>query len=156
MTSSESHSFIRIATFARIDAIAIGFLAYLLMEEIKVKHLLVAIAPCIAGVVSHYIFRNQISVIFFVYSTNILFGIVCALLYKWESIHPSSSKLFQRVAKLIGQLSYSVYVLHIIMIEFTHSFGFAVYITVTLAVSAVIYSNFEKPILLMRPKYGRF
>ena len=94
-----------------------------------------------------------VSVIFFAYSINAFFGIACALLCKLEMDHPVTNKLLQNISQTAGQLSYSVFVLHLIVIELTRSWGFLAYVGATLLLSAIIYQNFEKPILLMRPRF---
>ncbi|MEO8340127.1 MAG: acyltransferase [Nitrospirota bacterium] len=149
------HAFLRIATYSRIDAIAIGFLFYLMMDRCNIRHLYLALPLFIGAALAHYQRHNSAWAIAFIYSANIFFGLACALLYRREQRLPPFNVWFRRLATLIGAQSYSVYVFHIFVLGICMKAGLGIlyYLFLVMIVSHFLHVYFEYPLMKMRPKY---
>jgi peptidoglycan/LPS O-acetylase OafA/YrhL len=148
-------SYIRIATYSRIDAIAIGFLCFQIMDYIKTKHLTLPLVIFVAAATGHYYFHSPGLLVLFVYSANIFFGMTCALLYHREKSRPCENRLFRGFATMIGATSYSVYVFHIIVLGIAVKTGITLipYIGIVLLLARALHIYFELPLMNLRPKY---
>ena len=148
-------SFIRIATYSRIDAIGIGFLLYLVMDKCRIVHLYATAIVFFAASIAYNVWHNAFNVIAFVYSANLFFGIACALLYCAEQKKPCSNSIFRDFSTLFGGVSYSVYVFHIAVLGIAMKAGIKLipYIFLVFVTSYILHRFFEHPLMMMRPKY---
>jgi peptidoglycan/LPS O-acetylase OafA/YrhL len=160
MAAFYDHQFIRIATFARLDAIGIGFYAYIALAEKKLPALgrkcLLLTPLFLLAVALHYLFYNNASVILFMYAANVYFALLCAWLFNSEGRRKVPfARMTRGIAHVIGSTSYSIYVFHIIILGLCLKFqaGLAVYMAATLLFSYSMFRFFERPLLEARPDY---
>ena len=94
----------------------------------------------------YFIFLSQILSMFFV----LIFSNIEFLI---------RGKIFKNICNTLATQTYSVYLFHLIIMHFliiSNNFlinNLVVYIGILFIVSTVIFKYFEKPILLLRPKY---
>jgi peptidoglycan/LPS O-acetylase OafA/YrhL len=148
-------AFVRIATFTRVDSIGIGFLCYLLLDRWRLWHFAVLAAICIVVTAIHERIHNAATVIAFMYASNFCFGVLCALLYRFERARPCSNTIFRNVSTFIGSSSYSIYVLHlsILTIAMQSGIGLVPYVALVILCSHATHIYFELPLMRMRPNY---
>lgn len=158
--------FFRIATWLRLDAIAIGFLFFQLNQRFEKKSWLFwalaistpALAASLWATLSlHHDGLTQIS---FLLSTSVFFAGIITTLYNWEKSRRSKSIPFA-IPVLpgiwLGRISYSVYLFHLVILYLMSSrqidFGLTGYLALIALLCVVLYFAIEKPIMDMRPVY---
>jgi peptidoglycan/LPS O-acetylase OafA/YrhL len=155
-------SFIRIATYTRLDAIALGFAAYALYQKYParvIKYLRAAV--CVLALTftcasaAHYTWHNAASLLAFLYAASLFFSTCCVAVTHYERQHPPRSSAITKPGLFLGKISYSTYVLHPAILILGHgAISFPAYIAIVVALSALVYKCLEEPILLHRPEYG--
>ena len=155
-------NFYRTGTFLRIDSILLGFLLSVFSIEKKIK--------------IHYVFLTFIALVFlyWLYYKNQIYHfetfynkILFLNLMKLISIFTlllfykiNFGNFFSRLFKLLANQTYSIYLLHLPLIYLINSniitnFGLTGFCILLFCISSVIFYFFEKPILLLRPKYEK-
>jgi len=156
--------FVRIATYLRLDAIAIGFLFFQLNQRLQSQvwlaySALVGGAAFGAGVLvfvssSPWPIWQFVSMI----GTSVFFASVITALHNLEKrggpivrAVPVSPGLW------LGRLSYSIYLFHLVILYIAASnraeFSLAMYLGICVGVSLLLYYLIEKPIMQARPQY---
>ena len=160
----------RVVVF-RLDAIASGFLLYLvvqwkaaaLMRWTIATHVLILIGTMVCGMWTVLAIGWNGSLwakhVFPIVAAA--FGAACILTANRVEPHFSERDVPSRLAFFLGRTSYSIYLFHMIIIIALASFTaglpllaqFAVYLAVVMAFCPVFNYYFERPILEARPSY---
>ena len=158
---------LRTGTFFRLDAIAIGFIFYIILGGEKGYGKLITLLIISSVILFGYLFglsssigstfRTQV----FLFVIPIFFGTLIATLAKLEEAHNHfyrCCKLVENVGIWLGQISYSIYLFHLIIIYiFFPKPGIEdlpLFLFVLSTFCTVFYWLFEKPILEKRPRYN--
>ena len=164
---SPDNSFLRIASFLRLDAICIGFLCFILLGARKSSPMLIAILS-LTLILSLLLFLITSRSVFLLETSRfwliilpIWFGLLITLLSHVEKFWPN---LFTHkstiVGRWLGQISYSVYLYHLIIIYlFFPNSGresLIYYVFILGLFCTIFYHLFEKPIMAIRPRYRSF
>ena len=150
---------IRRSVLFRIDSLFYGVLTF--MRRKKITRSMFFTSLFIISISIFYLFNsihlisdnNFVQFIFLPYS-SLSFSIILAYLSKFEISAP-----FSKVGKFLANISYSMYLFHIIFIALfqnfvkLNEFGIVSYFIVVTAFSTIFYYFFEKPINDSRPKY---
>ena len=163
---------VRMIVIFRIDSIAYGFLLYVLVHRAMPKHferlspvtasaLLVAAAALVFWAIFAISDRNSLIAKHVFPWSAALFGSSCILLALKMEGAVAARRWLSKVSFFGGRISYSVYLFHIVILVGLGSVQisqpvaaqFAAYLTIVVAVATLLYSTFEKPILMARPSY---
>ena len=103
-------------------------------------------------------FNNSgIFTVYFIFLSQILSILLVLIFSNIEFL--IKGKIFKNICNTLATQTYSVYLFHLIIMHFliiSNNFfinNLVVYIVILFSVSTVIFKYFEKPILLLRPKY---
>lgn len=159
--------FLRTATYLRLDAIAIGFLLSFYAEKIfKKKNIFffLFVFLFISLIIMFYIYQNlnndylNYIVFIFIINSQMLSCIILTIFLKCNYLIYNSN--VKNIMFNFGNLTYSMYLFHFLLIILINNFfitigtlSFVSYILMVFAVSYLTYKYFEKPILMLRPKY---
>lgn len=159
--------FLRTGTYLRLDAIAIGFLLSFYSEKILKKKnisILLFVFFIISIITMFYIYQNLNSdylnyfVFSFIINAQILSCIILVFFLKYNFFICNS--YIKHIVYNFGNLTYSMYLFHFLLIILINNFfidigtiSFVSYILMLLVVSKLTFKYFEKPILMLRPKY---
>lgn len=163
---------VRRITIFRLDAIAFGFLIFLLLYKVQrcveIYKLvsLTFLTVMITGFISYETARLIASTgtnwakNLFPFISAILGCSLVLLFYQLDPIF-RKNKIMKMMAIYLGKMSYSIYLLQIVVATLIHHFfkiesvvaNLFVYIFSLLLVSMAIYNWFEKPLLKARPKW---
>jgi peptidoglycan/LPS O-acetylase OafA/YrhL len=159
---------VRRITIFRIDAIAFGFLLFLLSNTIKIKfnNLIILITFLVFCFIS-YETAYYIAVINANWAKNIFpftsAVLGCSLVLLTSQLDPliRKSTIMIMVANFFGKVSYSIYLFQIVVAILVYNYckfeqletRLIVYVASLLLLSTVIYYWFERPILRARPKW---
>lgn len=158
--------FFRIATWLRLDAIAIGFLFYQLNQHFRttawLKWVLAVSTPVLAASLwsTLSLDHDGLTQLSFLVSTSVFFAGIITLLYNWEKARRETSEplavaVFPGI--WLGRISYSVYLFHLVILYLLSSrqldIGLAGYLALLTLLCVVLYHTIEKPIMDMRPVY---
>ena len=150
---------IRRSVLFRIDSLCYGVLAFMWRKKITKSMFFVTLFIISISILyllnSIYLISNNkfVQLIFLPYC-SLSFSIILAYVSKFEI-----SARFSKVGKFLANISYSMYLFHIIFIalfqnfEKLNEFGFVSYFIVVTAFSTIFYYFFEKPLNDSRPKY---
>ena len=150
---------IRRSVLFRIDSLCYGVLAFMWRKKITKSMLFVTLFIILISIFyllnSIYLISNNklVQFIFLPYC-SLSFSIILAYVSKFEI-----SARFSKAGKFLANISYSMYLFHIIFIalfqnfEKLNGFGFVSYFVVVTAFSTIFYYFFEKPLNDSRPKY---
>jgi peptidoglycan/LPS O-acetylase OafA/YrhL len=165
---------VRRVVIFRVDAIAYGYLLFVWMAArrenathspgLPLSLALFAVSALFAVLLTQQIYEshNRTAEILFPFAAA-AFGMCSILLF--HSMQP----LFERTgfgltafALFLGQVSYSLYLFHLLIANavvphvgaLALPLQLAVYLSACLAFSAIFYRLFERPILALRPSYG--
>jgi peptidoglycan/LPS O-acetylase OafA/YrhL len=164
-------SSVRMVVIFRIDSIAYGFLLYILVHRVAPKHFgrlssitagaffvaTALLAFCaIVAITDH----NSLLAKHLFPWLAALFGSSCILLALKMENAVAARHWLSEASFFGGRISYSVYLFHIILLgglgsiqaSQTLAIQFAAYVAGVAAVATLVYSTFEKPILLARPR----
>jgi peptidoglycan/LPS O-acetylase OafA/YrhL len=150
---------IRRSVLFRIDSLCYGVLTFMWRKKITSNMFFVSLFIISISIFyllnSIFLISNNSFVQFiFLPSCSLLFSLILAYLSKFEISAP-----FSKVGKFLANISYSMYLFHIIFIALfqnlgtLNGFGFVFYFAVVTAFSTIFYYFFEKPINDSRPKY---
>lgn len=155
-------NFYRTGTFLRIDSILLGFLlsVFSIEKKIKIHHVFLTFITLVFLYWLYY--KNQIyhfetfyNKILFLNLMKLISIFTLLLFYKINF-----GNFFSRLFKLLANQTYSIYLLHLPLIYLINSniitnFGLTGFCILLFCLSSVIFYFFEKPILLLRPKYEK-
>ena len=155
--------FYRTGTFLRLDSILFGFiLAH--YKNIIISNRFIILSICLfslsiyLGNYQFFIFEKElpiIKVIFIIFmqltSASVLFSFIL--------IEPFlKNKIIKKIGLIISSQTYSIYLIHIILIYLFKKLDFNILLTNSLyllslfIISFLVYNYFEKPLLQLRPK----
>ena len=157
-----SSDFLRTGTFFRLDSIAIGFLlSFYFSKLINFKKIIIFLTSILIIVFINYkdIFFNNTGLftIYFIFLSQILSAFLVLIFCSFDFM--SNGKISKRICTTVANQTYSVYLFHLIIMHFFIMIdnriinNLYVYIIVLFLISTIIFKFFEKPILLLRPKY---
>lgn len=159
-------SYIRIGTFFRLDSICIGFLYFVTFSRPGISKTLIGILlVCVTVLlVQIWFYKFDLNSInkwrAFLTLAPFLFGALITFLAKIEE---SSARLNNRAVRVIGSwlgnISYSVYLFHLIIIYLFSSTrndaSFMIFLISVLGFCTMFYWLFERPLMSMRPNYRK-
>ncbi len=156
--------FVRIATFLRLDAIAMGFLFFQLNQRSGCKNWLFSSLTGSGVILAASLWatltlpHNITTQILFLVSTSIFFASAITLLYNWEKTSQTLQKHIPKFPGIwLGRTSYSVYLFHLVVLYLMSSrnleLGLLPYLALTTTIAVVLYYAIEKPFMDMRPVY---
>ena len=151
---------IRRSVIFRIDSICCGVLAFMwrkkLNQNIFIINLITISIIFIYLIYSpHSIAQNQFIQFLFLPTCSLSFAVTLAYLSKFKT-----SKNLSVIGRFLANISYSMYLFHILFIALFQKFvtpnelGFALYFLSLTGFSTVFYYFFEKPINDVRPQYS--
>lgn len=162
---------VRMVVIFRIDSIAYGFLLYVLVHRAIPKYFdklspvmasafLVATALLAFWAIIAITDRNSLLAKHLFPWLAALFGSSCVLLALKLENTVAARHWLSEASFFGGRISYSVYLFHIVLLVGLGSIQasqplaiqFAAYVAGVAAVATLVYSTFEKPILLARPR----
>lgn len=157
-----STEFLRTGTFLRLDAIAIGFLVsiysyklFLFKKTIYVGSLFLLLL--IIFYRSVYINNESLLTFSFILLAQSL-SVFLVLLFCNLDKYLDNSKI-KKISKILASQTYSVYLFHLIIMHFFLMVdnnlinNIFVYVFILFILSLLVFKYFEKPILMLRPKY---
>lgn len=163
---SVDSTLLRTGTFFRLDAIAIGFIFYIVFDGKKRYRELITILITSSVILLIYLLgRNSIigpivGTQIFLLVMPVFFGAFIVTLTRFEKIQNHYYRyhsLVENVGLWLGRISYSIYLFHLIIIYLFFSEpdvqDFPLFLLVLLTFCTVFYWLFEKPILEKRPHY---
>ena len=157
-----SNDFLRTGTFLRLDSIALGFLLSIYFSKLISfnKTIIISILVLLGTIVNYknLFFNNSgIYTVYFIFISQILSMLLVLYFCKIEFL--ITKNIFKKICNMLAFQTYSVYLFHLIIMHFllmTNNFlinNLFIYITILFTISTITYKYFEKPILLLRPKY---
>ena len=157
-----SNDFLRTGTFLRLDSIAFGFLlSFYFTRLVNFNKIIIFLTSILIIIFINYknIFFNNsgIFTVYFIFLSQILSMFFVLIFSNIEFL--IRGKIFKNICNTLATQTYSVYLFHLIIMHFliiSNNFlinNLVVYIGILFTVSTVIFKYFEKPILLLRPKY---
>jgi len=150
---------IRRSVFFRIDSLCYGVLAFIWRKKISegiffVSLLIISILIFYLLNSIYLISENEFVQLIFLPACSLSFSVILAYLSKIEI-----KGTFSFIGRYLANISYSMYLFHIIIIALYQKFGtitgsnFTSYFLIITAFSTIFYYFFEKPINDSRPKY---
>ena len=157
-----SNDFLRTGTFLRLDSIALGFLLSIYFSKLINfnKTIIISILVLLGTIVNYknLFFNNSgIYTVYFIFISQILSMLLVLYFCKIEFL--ITKNIFKKTCNMLAFQTYSVYLFHLIIMHFllmTDNFlinNLFIYIIILFTISTITYKYFEKPILLLRPKY---
>ena len=157
-----SNDFLRTGTFLRLDSIALGFLLSIYFSKLISfnKTIIISILVLLGTIVNYknLFFNNSgIYTVYFIFISQILSMLLVLYFCKIEFL--ITKNIFKKICNMLAFQTYSVYLFHLIIMHFllmTDNFlinNLFIYIIILFTISTITYKYFEKPILLLRPKY---
>ena len=157
-----SSDFLRTGTFLRLDSIAFGFLlSFYFSKLINFNKTIIFLTSILIIIFINYkdmFFNNSgIYTVYFIFLSQTLGMFLVLIFSNIEFL--IRGKVFKNICNTLATQTYSVYLFHLIIMHFliiSNNFlinNLVVYIGILFTVSTVIFKYFEKPILLLRPKY---
>ena len=157
-----SSDFLRTGTFMRLDSIALGFLLSIyLSESAHFKKAIVILTSILIVVFVNYktLFFNSTGIytIYFIFLSQLLSMLLVLVFCNIEFL--IKKDILKKICNVIATQTYSVYLFHLIIMHFLIMSNeklinnIFVYIGLLIIISTVTFKYFEKPILLLRPKY---
>ena len=157
-----SSDFLRTGTFMRLDSIALGFLLSIYLSESAhyKKAILILTSILIVFFVNYKtIFFNSAGIytIYFIFLSQLLSMLFVLVFCNIEFL--IKKDILKKICNAIATQTYSVYLFHLIIMHFLIMSNeklinnLFVYIGLLIIISTVTFKYFEKPILLLRPKY---
>jgi peptidoglycan/LPS O-acetylase OafA/YrhL len=153
---------IRRVTFFRLDAIAYGYLTYLLTNKLtqlnKILKNIIWISIPIFILISYQFFINNIHILF-VYSSAIA-AILILVSFRYITSGLIKNDIIKKSSAFLAHTSYSVYLIHFLLFTLMQSYlhsvttGFFIYITIIIILAVLSFYIIEKPILELRPNYN--
>jgi peptidoglycan/LPS O-acetylase OafA/YrhL len=153
---------LRTGTFLRIDSIALGFLLGIFFDKLinykKMIVLFLLISIFFLVKFEKLLFNNlSLYTLYFIFISQFLSILLVLFFCNLDLV--LKNKLIQQICNILASQTYSVYLFHLIVMHFlimANSLminNIFVYIFLLLIISSLIYKYFEKPILMLRPKY---
>ena len=150
---------IRRSVVFRIDSICYGVLAFLWKEKINQKYFPIILILTLSALFfliqsPNLLAENKFLQFIFLPLCSLSFAANLAYLSKVEI-----NKKLHSIGRFLANISYSMYLFHLIFIVLFQKFlpqvefGFTLYLLTITGFSAVFYYLFEKPINSMRPNY---
>ena len=157
-----SSDFLRTGTFLRLDSIALGFLLSIYLSELAhfKKAIVILTSILIVAFVNYKtIFFNSTGIytIYFIFLSQLLSMLFVLVFCNIEFL--IKKDILKKICNVIATQTYSVYLFHLIIMHFLIMSNeklinnLFVYIGLLIIISTVTFKYFEKPILLLRPKY---
>ena len=157
-----SNDFLRTGTFLRLDSIALGFLLSIYFSKLISfnKTIIISILVLLGTIVNYknLFFNNSgIYTVYFIFISQLLSMLLVLYFCKIEFL--ITKNIFKKICNMLAFQTYSVYLFHLIIMHFllmTDNFlinNLFIYIIILFTISTITYKYFEKPILLLRPKY---
>ena len=157
-----SNDFLRTGTLIRLDSIAIGFLLSIYYNKLINFPKIVGFVGLLLIAVIIYcksLFFNGsgINTVYFIFLSQCLGALLVLFFCSIEFLFKRD--LIKKFSNLVATQTYSVYLFHLIIMHFFIMIdnriinNLYVYIIVLFLISTIIFKFFEKPILLLRPKY---
>lgn len=155
--------FLRVGTFFRLDAIAFGFVFYMLFFGDRTFWIPIVVLIIGAVILPFSLFSNSSTQTvalnaWTLIAIPIFFAALITVLAHLERIEVIRfNSVLRFVGLWLGRLSYSIYLFHLIIIYIFFSDSGSnllwIYLCVLLCFSTVFYKYFEKPVMNARPKY---
>ena len=157
-----SYDFLRTGTFLRLDSIALGFLLSIYFSKIiKFNKTIIILILILLTVIINYkdLFFNNTGIytVYFIFLSQILSMLLVLFFCKIEFL--IKDDISKKFCNKIATQTYSVYLFHLIVMHFLlminniYINNLFIYIIILFVISTVTFKYFEKPILLLRPKY---
>ena len=157
-----SSDFLRTGTFMRLDSIALGFLLSIYLSgSAHFKKAIVILTSILIVVFVNYktLFFNSTGIytIYFIFLSQLLSMLLVLVFCNIEFL--IKKDILKKICNAIATQTYSVYLFHLIIMHFLIMSNeklinnLFVYIGLLIIISTVTFKYFEKPILLLRPKY---
>ena len=157
-----SDDFLRTGTFLRLDSISLGFLLGIYFSKLINfnKIIIISILVLLAAIINYkaLFFNNTgIYTVYFIFISQILSMLLVLFFCKSEFL--INKDISKKICNMLATQTYSVYLFHLIVMHFlimtNNAFinNLFVYIGILFIISTYTYKYFEKPILLLRPKY---
>jgi len=158
--------FLRTATFLRLDSIAVGFLANIVLRRWHPTFglcgtVLATACLCLFLLSDSVLISGQAGVtgIAFV-DLSSLIGLCCVVLAVVLDRRGFLRATGKDLAAFFGRCSYPIYLFHLLILgvliralPLEHSSFIAVYVACTISFAAAFHYFFERPILVLRPSY---
>jgi len=153
---------IRRSVLFRIDAIFFGLIAYLILDKINIKYLIVSLIASsffliYVGITPSVLFNSVLMQNLFLPVCSIFFSSILLLL----TFIDFGSQKTKKIAKFCADISYAMYLFHIFFINFFIHFSdniivsFIAYISALITFCYLFFFLFERPILRSRPKFKK-
>jgi peptidoglycan/LPS O-acetylase OafA/YrhL len=157
-----SNDFLRTGTFLRLDSISLGFLLSIYFSKlINFNKIIITLILVLLAAIINYkaLFFNNTGIytVYFIFISQILSMLLVLFFCKSEFL--ISKDISKKICNMLATQTYSVYLFHLIVMHFlimtNNAFinNLFVYIGILFIISTYTYKYFEKPILLLRPKY---
>ena len=151
---------VRRSVLLRIDAIFFGVIAYLLVDKIKIKYLILIFSTSLIflfyiGIYPILLSNSTLLQNLFLPISSLFFSSIILLL----TFIVIKSQITKKIAKFCADISYSMYLFHLFFIYFIGNFSnnllfsFLTYISSLIIFCYLFFVIFEKPILDSRPKF---
>jgi len=155
---------IRISTLLRLDAIAVGFIFFLLFSRIRsLSSLPLIILGSVIGIVilllTHQsnLAPREFGNLLLAFAPMIFGAVIFLLAIGEQTVALRTNNTCQLVGQWLGRISYSVYLFHllVIMLVFPNSSAVVLpaYLVFLIVLCVGFYVLFERPILATRPGY---
>jgi len=157
-----SSDFLRTGTFLRLDSIAIGFLlSFYFSKLINFRKIIIFLTAILIIIFINYknVFFNNMGIytVYFIFLSQILSMFLVLIFCSIDFM--VKGKILKQICNTVASQTYSVYLFHLIVMHFLIMSNnllinnLYIYIAILFIMSTIIFKYFEKPILLLRPKY---
>jgi peptidoglycan/LPS O-acetylase OafA/YrhL len=162
-TTNFDSNFFRTGTILRFDAILLGFISRHFYERV-IKFNLLLIIFFLLSFVSYLYFQDHLISNQEIHEIKYLFiilmqAISILLLFLFTFIEPLMKNTYlKNLALVVSRQTYSIYLIHIVLIYLLEKVSFSwlitnlIYISLLIIISLLIFNFIEKPLLGMRPK----
>ena len=156
-------NFFRTGTLLRFDAILLGFLSRHFYQKLIKFNLLILILFIISFSLylfsqNYFILNQELHITKYMFII-LLQTISISLLVLFTYLEPLMKNVyFQNFSSTVSKQTYSIYLIHIILIYLLEKINFSwlvtnlIYISLLFLLSSLIFKFIEKPLLAMRPK----
>tara|TARA_Y100000590_G_scaffold110881_1_gene126455 strand:- start:1093 stop:2094 length:1002 start_codon:yes stop_codon:yes gene_type:complete len=157
-----SYDFLRTGTLLRLDSIALGFLLSIYFSKlIRFNNTIIILILILLTSIINYkdLFFNNTGIytVYFIFLSQVLSMLLVLLFCKSEFL--IKKDISKRICNMVATQTYSVYLFHLIVMHFlimsnnVYVNNLFIYIFILFVISTLTFKYFEKPILLLRPKY---
>ena len=163
LTTDFDSNFFRTGTLLRFDAILLGFLSRHFYQKLIKFNLLILILFIISFSLylfsqNYFILNQELHITKYMFII-LLQTISISVLVLFTYLEPLMKNVyFQNFSSTVSKQTYSIYLIHIILIYLLEKINFSwlvtnlIYISLLFLLSSLIFKFIEKPLLAMRPK----